>query len=239
MKEKTLRSTMTIVGVALCGTSVGMARHAGFGTDPFTVMVTGLDNSLHLGYGIIFTALAAMLLVGGFPAETASDRSVDDLHAASGSASSSKTQTTFATLLMPHPSLGAARRRADREPRPVEVWRRRCTTPPIRASRRTTRFALILADRPASHSASAASAPIPSVFSSASSSVRRSASAPSRRRYAWGRWSICSSAASRSRCGADIPIPTGSRRRIEPGVNRYRAVVTDVLIRQKRPKSCR
>ena len=66
MKEKTLRSTMTIVGVALCGTSVGMARHAGFGTDPFTVMVTGLDNSLHLRYGIIFTGLGPGLSVRVF-----------------------------------------------------------------------------------------------------------------------------------------------------------------------------
>ena len=66
MKERTLNIAMTAVGIALCGTSVGMARHAGFGTDPFTVLVTGLDNRLALGYGVIFTTLAALLLVGVF-----------------------------------------------------------------------------------------------------------------------------------------------------------------------------
>ena len=64
MQDRTLSIIMTGVGIALCGVSVGMARHAGFGTDPFTVLVTGIDNGLHLGYGCIFTALAALLLVG-------------------------------------------------------------------------------------------------------------------------------------------------------------------------------
>lgn len=66
MQERTLNIVMTAVGIALCGTSVGMARHAGFGTDPFTVLVTGLDHRLDLGYGVIFTTLAAILLVGVF-----------------------------------------------------------------------------------------------------------------------------------------------------------------------------
>ena len=30
MQERTLNIVMTAVGIALCGTSVGMARHAGF-----------------------------------------------------------------------------------------------------------------------------------------------------------------------------------------------------------------
>ena len=66
MQERTLNIVMTAVGIALCGTSVGMARHAGFGTDPFTVLVSGLDHRLDLGYGVIFTTLAAILLVGVF-----------------------------------------------------------------------------------------------------------------------------------------------------------------------------
>ena len=104
MKEKTLRSTMTIVGVALCGTSVGMARHAGFGTDPFTVMVTGLDNSLHLGYGIIFTALAAMLLVGVFLLKRRLI-GLSTIFTLVGLGFFVENSNQIATLLMPHPSL--------------------------------------------------------------------------------------------------------------------------------------
>ena len=104
MKEKTLRSTMTIVGVALCGTSVGMARHAGFGTDPFTVMVTGLDNGLHLGYSIIFTALAALLLVGVFLLQRRLI-GLSTIFTLVGLGFFVEHSNQIATLLMPHPSL--------------------------------------------------------------------------------------------------------------------------------------
>ena len=42
MQERTLNIVMTAVGIALCGTSVGMARHAGFGTQG---VVGGIDTA--------------------------------------------------------------------------------------------------------------------------------------------------------------------------------------------------
>ena len=104
MNERTLRGSMTLVGVALCGTSVGMARHAGFGTDPFTVLVIGLDNGLRLGYGIIFTALAAMLLVGVFLLQRRLI-GLSTIFTLVGLGFFVEHSNQIATLLMPHPSL--------------------------------------------------------------------------------------------------------------------------------------
>ena len=104
MKEGTLRSVMTTVGVALCGISVGMARHAGFGTDPFTVLVTGLDNGLHLGYSIIFTSLAAMLLVGVLLLKRRLI-GLSTIFTLVGLGFFVENSSQIATLLMPHPSL--------------------------------------------------------------------------------------------------------------------------------------
>jgi len=104
MKERTLRSIMTTVGVALCGISVGMARHAGFGTDPFTVLVIGLDNGLRLGYGIIFTALAAMLLVGVFLLKRRLI-GLSTIFTLVGLGFFVENSNQIATLLMPYPSL--------------------------------------------------------------------------------------------------------------------------------------
>lgn len=104
MQETTLRSLMTIVGVALCGVSVGMARHAGFGTDPFTVLVSGLDNRLRLGYGIIFTALAALLLVGVFLLKRRLI-GLSTIFTLLGLGFFVDNSSQIATLLMPHPNL--------------------------------------------------------------------------------------------------------------------------------------
>ena len=103
-EERVITIIMTTVGVALCGISVGMARHAGFGTDPFTVLVTGLDNGLHLGYGIIFTALAAMLLVGVFLLKRRLI-GLSTIFTLVGLGFFVENSNQIATLLMPHPSL--------------------------------------------------------------------------------------------------------------------------------------
>ncbi len=103
-EERTITIIMTTVGVALCGISVGMARHAGFGTDPFTVLVIGLDNGLHLGYGIIFTALAAMLLVGVFLLKRRLI-GLSTIFTLVGLGFFVENSNQIATLLMPHPSL--------------------------------------------------------------------------------------------------------------------------------------
>ena len=104
MKERTLNIAMTAVGIALCGTSVGMARHAGFGTDPFTVLVTGLDNRLALGYGVIFTTLAALLLVGVFLLKRRLI-GLATIFTLVGLGFFVENSNQIATLLMPHPSL--------------------------------------------------------------------------------------------------------------------------------------
>lgn len=63
MKEKHLRILMTAVGIAMCGVSIGVMQHARFGTDPFTVLITGLGNLVHAGYGVVFTVFASILLI--------------------------------------------------------------------------------------------------------------------------------------------------------------------------------
>ncbi|MFT3847686.1 MAG: hypothetical protein QM739_03135 [Propionivibrio sp.] len=104
MKERTLNIVMTAVGIALCGTSVGMARHAGFGTDPFTVLVTGLDNRFELGYGVIFTTLAALLLVGVFLLQRRLI-GLSTIFTLVGLGFFVENAYQIASLLMPHPGL--------------------------------------------------------------------------------------------------------------------------------------
>lgn len=104
MKERPLRIIMTAFGIALCGTAVGMTRHAGFGSDPFTVLVSGLDNGLHLGYAVLFTTLAALLLVGVFFLKRRLI-GLSTIFTLVGLGFFVENSSRIATWLMPHPNL--------------------------------------------------------------------------------------------------------------------------------------
>jgi uncharacterized protein len=104
MNDRTLRIVMTALGIALCGISVGMLRHAGFGTDPFTVFVTGLDDWLQIGYGIVFTAVAAVLLGGVFLLKRRLI-GLSTIFTLVGLGFFVESSNRIATLLMPHPSM--------------------------------------------------------------------------------------------------------------------------------------
>ena len=60
------RGIMTVVGIFLCGVSVGIFKTAQLGTDPFTCLITGLSNVTGLTYGMLFTIACAVLLAGVF-----------------------------------------------------------------------------------------------------------------------------------------------------------------------------
>ena len=57
------RIILCIIGVAVCGISVGFFKVAAFGVDPFTSLVTGLDKSIPIEYGLIYIIINAILLI--------------------------------------------------------------------------------------------------------------------------------------------------------------------------------
>ncbi len=63
MKEKIVRVGMTIFGVVVAGLSVGLFKHAEFGTDPFQSFANGMHNVLPFSFGTLYVILNAVLLV--------------------------------------------------------------------------------------------------------------------------------------------------------------------------------
>ena len=63
MNEKAKRILASVFGVALCGVCVAMMQKANFGTDPFTVFVTGLANLFHTTYGTLYPFINVALLI--------------------------------------------------------------------------------------------------------------------------------------------------------------------------------
>ena len=57
------RIILCIIGVAVCGISVGFFKVAAFGVDPFTSLVTGLDKAIPIEYGLIYIIINAILLI--------------------------------------------------------------------------------------------------------------------------------------------------------------------------------
>ncbi len=54
MNEKKMRIIMAILGVTICGFSVGFFKVSLFGADPYQSFITGLSNIIPLSYGTIY-----------------------------------------------------------------------------------------------------------------------------------------------------------------------------------------
>ena len=54
---------MSVLGVTLCGISVGFFRFAAFGVDPFQSFMSGVDKLVPLSYGTLNVVVNAILLI--------------------------------------------------------------------------------------------------------------------------------------------------------------------------------
>ena len=63
MKNKVIRIIMTVLGLFIAGTSVGMFKHSNFGTDPFQAFASGVHLNTTLSFAIVYALLNAILLV--------------------------------------------------------------------------------------------------------------------------------------------------------------------------------
>ncbi len=57
------RIIMCILGVVICGLSVGMFKHAAFGVDPFQALMSGLDAVVPIRFGTLYVIVNLLLLV--------------------------------------------------------------------------------------------------------------------------------------------------------------------------------
>ena len=53
---------MSVLGVVICGISVGMFKHAALGVDPFQSLMSGLDAVIPLRFGTLYVIANALLL---------------------------------------------------------------------------------------------------------------------------------------------------------------------------------
>ena len=57
------RIFMSVLGVVICGLSVGMFKHAALGVDPFQAMMSGLDAVLPVRFGTLYVLVNLLLLL--------------------------------------------------------------------------------------------------------------------------------------------------------------------------------
>lgn len=62
MNKLTKRIPMCILGVTICGVSVGMFKHAALGVDPFQSMMSGLDALSPIRFGTLYVIANLLLL---------------------------------------------------------------------------------------------------------------------------------------------------------------------------------
>ena len=63
MKEHMMRRVlMSALGVAICGISVGMFKHAALGVDPFQSLMSGLDAVIPIRFGTLYVIVNLVLL---------------------------------------------------------------------------------------------------------------------------------------------------------------------------------
>jgi uncharacterized membrane protein YczE len=60
---KIKRILMSVLGVVLCGISVGFFKIAAFGVDPFQSLMSGIDKLIPLSFGILYVIVNALLLL--------------------------------------------------------------------------------------------------------------------------------------------------------------------------------
>ena len=54
---------MTVVGVTVCGFSVGMFSFSNFGMDPFQVLAHGIWKHTSLGFGVLYMIINLVMLL--------------------------------------------------------------------------------------------------------------------------------------------------------------------------------
>ena len=62
MSTYTKRVVMSVLGVVICGLSVGMFKHAAFGVDPFQALMSGLDAVIPIRFGTLYVIVNLLLL---------------------------------------------------------------------------------------------------------------------------------------------------------------------------------
>lgn len=63
MNEMKKRILMTVLGVLICGFSVGMFKFSAFGLDPFQVFAHGVARHVPFGFGTLYLIVNAIMLV--------------------------------------------------------------------------------------------------------------------------------------------------------------------------------
>ena len=66
MSEMKKRILMTVLGVLICGFSVGMFKFSAFGLDPFQVFAHGIARHVPFGFGTLYVIINAIMLVAIF-----------------------------------------------------------------------------------------------------------------------------------------------------------------------------
>ena len=61
-KQLVRRILMSALGVAICGISVGMFKHAALGVDPFQSLMSGLDAVIPIGFGTLYVIVNLVFL---------------------------------------------------------------------------------------------------------------------------------------------------------------------------------
>ena len=63
MNKIAKRIIMSVMGVVICGLSVGMFKHAAFGVDPFQALMSGLDALIPIRFGTLYVIVNLLLLI--------------------------------------------------------------------------------------------------------------------------------------------------------------------------------
>lgn len=63
MEKRNRRILMSVLGVVICGISVGLFKRATFGVDPFQSFMSGLDSILPISFGTLYVMANACLLL--------------------------------------------------------------------------------------------------------------------------------------------------------------------------------
>lgn len=63
MEKRNKRILMSVLGVVICGISVGLFKRAAFGVDPFQSFMSGLDSVLPIGFGTLYVLANVCLLL--------------------------------------------------------------------------------------------------------------------------------------------------------------------------------
>lgn len=63
MEKRNKRILMSVLGVVICGISVGLFKRAAFGVDPFQSFMSGLDSILPISFGTLYVLANVCLLL--------------------------------------------------------------------------------------------------------------------------------------------------------------------------------